>query len=341
MALRTFSAFAAFALSLTALPAFAQKDVFFGDGKPPLYQESETDRRFTKSKVNKALTHGTADANCVQLLGGLLTALAEVGPTLHNRDENFTLDPVLLEAVNTQLTTNRFPAVAYLAAMVRRVMIDRKLPDEWLTIAEQLNKQVQIIDVGKLRYLNDGIHPIDSFTFTLPALRERYDLEVKRATAIAQPDAAAEFRDVYLDREIAWGALTLLEIAPAKRRSGDEAESLEAILEWTPPQPQQHQLILHAVKKTPGVKVIARLAVKQYLDLAKVPRGKRMLVRGRFWEMNRGLTEVEVRDALLFEDRDWSRGVLLAENRAAFSCPFASNELTGVAPKQPGGFKHR
>ena len=44
------------------------------------------------------------------------------------------------------------------------------------------------------------------------------------------------------------------------------------------------------------------------------------------------------RDALIFEDRDFSRGVYLGDPNAVAACPLAINELTGVAPVQPGGF---
>src|SRR5690242_9604151 len=99
-----------------ALPAFAQKEVFFGlpGAKQPIFKEQDIDRRFKKSRLGKALYTGAGadDPNCLQLLGGLLTALAEAGPYFHRRDENFTLDPILLDAVNSQLSTPAFPATA-------------------------------------------------------------------------------------------------------------------------------------------------------------------------------------------------------------------------------------
>ena len=65
----------AVALALSSSSAFAQKEVFFGSGKPPVFKETDTDRRFGKSRIAKALSSGTEDPNCVQLLGGLFTAL--------------------------------------------------------------------------------------------------------------------------------------------------------------------------------------------------------------------------------------------------------------------------
>src|SRR5512147_2301457 len=88
---------------VSALPAFAQKEKFFGNGKPLVFREEGRDRQFAKTKFAKALASGTEDPNCVQLLGGMLTALAEIAPTLHQKDANFTLDPSLLSAVQLQL----------------------------------------------------------------------------------------------------------------------------------------------------------------------------------------------------------------------------------------------
>jgi hypothetical protein len=121
---------ASLALLLLALPAHAQKEVFFGTGKAPVFRESDTDRRFAKTRISKALAAGTDDPNCVQLIGGLLTALAEAGPYLHRKDENFIVDPYVLQAVQTQLSNGRFPGTAYFAAMVLR-----KLPTHRLTPA--------------------------------------------------------------------------------------------------------------------------------------------------------------------------------------------------------------
>lgn len=338
---------AALLLLLTASASWGQKQYFFGSGKPPLFKEEETDRRLLRSRLGRALEQGTQDPHCAQLLAGLLTVLAEVGPTLHQRDENFTVDPVLLQAVHAQLSTPRFPASAYLAAMVRRVLIDGKLPGGWLATAESLNQAALIIDLGKLRFMKQGPRPIDSFLFTLPALRARYELEVLRATSAATHDVKAEFRDTYLDREVAWGGATLLDVEltdpPPKGKKpppAEEPEAVIALLEWEPPSPQENQLTLFVTKKPPPVKIIAKLAPRQFVDLSAIPRGKRMLVRGRFWEMNHAVTEVEIRDALLFEDRNFSQGVVLADPSAVARCPLAVNELSGLAPRQPGGFRH-
>ena len=115
--------FAVFALSSIAL---AQKGGLFSKGKPAVVREAEIDKRFNKTKLAQGLRAGSEDPNCVQVLGALFTALGETAPMLHKKDDSFTLDPVLLAAVTAQLNTPRFPGSAYLTAMVRRVLIDRR-----------------------------------------------------------------------------------------------------------------------------------------------------------------------------------------------------------------------
>lgn len=326
---------------LWAAPARAQKELLFGTGKPPTFREEDADRRFLRSRVGRALARGTESRECVQLLGGLLTVLAEIGPTLHRRDENFVVDPHLLEAVRTQLSHPRFPASAYLAAMVRRVLIDRKLPDAWLETAEALNPKVQIIDLAKLRFLHHGLQTSESFLFTLPMLKERYAIEVERATTAAEGEAWTRFRDDYLDRDVAWGGLRLLDIRKVAPQDDESTKATwVAVLQWEPPSPDEGRLTAFAAEKEPPIKVVAKLAPEQYVELSRLSRGSRLLVKGRLWEAERGLQSLELRDALLFQDRDWSRGVVLADPRAVQACALAVNELGGIAPQQPGGFRH-
>ncbi|MGQ0508094.1 MAG: hypothetical protein ACT4TC_22575 [Myxococcaceae bacterium] len=335
---------------LLSSSAFAQADLLFGNGKPAIWREEELDRRFLKSKVNRALTQGTQDPRCAQLLGGLLTVLAEIAPRLHKRDDNFYLDPALVTALNTQMNSQRFPGTAFLQSMVRRVMIDRQMPRAWLDMAPSLNARMTI-DVGKLRYLADGVQPIDSFIFTLPVLRERYDIEVTRATTAAADTALTAFRDNYLLRDVAWGGLILIDAGPERKLSkkkapqNEEPTGLVAQLIYQelpeePTNPLMRQIPGFRQKAPPKVKISARLAEQQYLDLSKLPKGARLLVRGRLWEMRPGAKELELRDALLFEDRDWSKGASLVDPASVHGCPFAVNELTGLAPQQPGGFAH-
>lgn len=327
-------------------PALAQADVIFGSGKPPAFREEEFDRRFNKSRLNRGILKGTDDPHCLKLFGGLLTAVAEIGPTLHKRDQDFYVDPYLLQGVNAQLSSQRFPAQLFLTAMVRRVLIDRKLPKEWLELGAKLAAVVPQIDVGKLRYLADGLQPVDSFEFTLPMLRQRYELEVNRATTAARPGADEAFRSAYLDRDVAWSELVLTDLVPEKsRKEGEGPPTMIAHLEWRQ-QAQQGELnhhdpmsMLRPTKPRVLVKVKAQLAATQYLDVTKLPKGKRLLVKGRLWGIEKGVSEVELREALLFEDRDWSKGVPF-DPTAAARCPMAINDLTGVASRQPGGFAH-
>ena len=334
---------------LSALPALAQKDDLFGSGKPPTFREEPMDRKFAKSKLAKLLKAGTTEPACVELLGGLFVALAEIGPTLHKRDETIYLHPALVEAVNTQLTTPRFPAMAYLLSMVRRVLIDRRLPDEWLATAEALNAQVKIIDLPKLKMLNEQLALADSSAFTIPVLRQRYVTEALGANSAVTTDVLGTFRDRYLDRDIAWGGAFLVDVGlnqpkgrKKRRFASAEPEELVAILQWTPPDPKKRVLDLlgKTAEKVEPITLYARLQPKQYADVEKLYKNQRVLVKGRLWEMNKTMTEIEIREAVIFNENDWDQGVVLGNPAEIALCPAALNELTGLAPVQPGGFQH-
>ena len=342
---------------LLAPLAHAQPPSVFGPAAPLNYKEEEMDRRFERSRFQKALSQGTNDPRCAQLLGGLLTLLAETAPTLHKFDENFTLEPHLLDALGTQLTTPRFPGNLYLALMVRRVFIDKKLPPAWLETASRLRPHISTIDVGKLRYLSDGARPIENVNFTLNVLRERYAVEVQRATSIAAASAESLFRDNYLDREVTFTGLELDDLTtnrsapPPKKgeRGGVPASAgIVAHLMWKTPKTHGSDLkqIVDLMdpedsSASPGVKLTVRLRKEQYLDLTRLPKGTRVLVRGRLWDYKDGMSEIELRDAVLFHDRDWSKGVKLAAPTDLVLCPFAVNEVSGLAPQQGGGFETR
>ncbi|XXF75514.1 hypothetical protein P2318_20900 [Myxococcaceae bacterium GXIMD 01537] len=344
----------ALALGLLSLPASAQENPLFGSGKPPVFREEQLDRRFQQTKLFKALNQGTDDPNCGQLIGGLLTLVAEAAPLLHKRDENFYIDPHLVQAMNTQLSTPRFPAQPFFVSMMRRILIDKKLPEAWMATGTQLAPYYAPMDASKLRLIAEGVQPVDSFLLTLPVLRERYAEEVERANATAAETAEAAFRDSYLDHEVAFGGLEFVDaklVKPAKKprkRKGEdpviEDPYVEARLTFALPDkeaPMFESYVTQKTKKRPTVTVAARLLDKQYVDLARVTKGSRVLVRGRLWDFKKSVTEVEIRDALLFLDRDWSQGAGLADPRAVAACPLAVNDLTGVAPMQPGGFGKR
>lgn len=332
-----------------ALPALAQKEEIFGSGKPPTYREEKMDRKFARSRVAKLLEKGTDEPGCVQLLGGLYFALAEIIPTLHKRDQDFSLDPILIEAINTQLTTPQFPAMAYLVSMVRKVMILGHLPDAWLETATQLNKVVKIIDLAKLKSANEAVSLADSAYFTIPLLKQRYYAEVVGANSAVTTDVVASFRDTWLDRDVTWAGAILLDVGinqpkgkKKKKYRLAEAEELVAVLQWIPPDPRKKEIDLMGKlpEKVPPITIYARLQPKQYVDIEKLFRGQHVMLKGRFWEMNKQVTELEVRDAVLFNDPDWAQGVVLANPADVATCPAAVNELTGIAPDQPGGFHH-
>lgn len=343
------SALLALVLALLSLPAAAQPEALFGPGRgAPNLKEEDFDRRFLRSGFHRALSQGTNDAHCARLLGGMLTLLGETAPLLHKRDENFFLDPLLVEALNTQLSTPRFQANAYLVAMVRRVLMDQKMPEGWFQTAATLGPIVLTIDVGKLRFLSEGLKPIDSFFLTLPILRERYEIEVRRANTAAARSAETMFRENYMDRQVAFGALELLDVRveqpkkPKKRKGQPEEEEAPptavARMAWYPPDPNADKIDPFGEYKRVVVRINARLAPQQYLDLSRIPKGTRLMVRGRLWSVAKAVTEVELRDALIFQDRDWTRGNALVDPASVAQCPFANNDLMGAAPVQSGAF---
>ncbi|WP_426751437.1 hypothetical protein [Myxococcus sp. Y35] len=343
-----FNRLLALVLALSAMPATAQPELFFGNGQAPVFREEDLDKRFTRSKLNQGLKQGTQDAGCAQVLGAMLTLLGEAGVYFHKRDENFMLDPVLVNALSTQLVNQRFPGNAFFVAMVRRVLIDRKLPPEWLVTAEALAPHYPAIDTGRLRFLAAGVKPLDSFLVTLPALRERYAQEVQRATSVGASTAEALFRENYLDHEVAFSALELLDVKlvkPKKKRlkKGEEPEApyMLARLMWEEPEApttERYEFQFGKPTKRPRVEITAKLQDTQFTDLNKLLKGSRVIVRGRFWEYKKGLTSIELRDALLFPERDWTKTPILVDPATVASCPMAVNDLTGLAPIQPGAF---
>ncbi|MFY2559840.1 hypothetical protein ACN469_19575 [Corallococcus terminator] len=338
----------ALALSLLAGPAIAQPEFFFGTGEAPIFREEAVDKRFTRTRLYQALNQGTADANCAQVVGAFLTMLGEVGTQFHKRDENFMLDPALVQALGTQLVTDRFPGNSYFVAMVRRVLINKQLPGDWLQTAESLVPFYPAIDMARMRFLADGVKPVDSFLLTLPVLRERYAEEVSRVNSVAMSTAEALFRDNYLDHELAFSGMELVDVKlekPKKKKlkKGEEPEPerMVARLLWVEPEPPPtatYEFQFGKPRKRERVEITAILQDKQYVDLNKLLKGNRVLVRGRFWEYKKGLSSVEIRDALLFQERDWARVGTLVEPMALVSCPLAVNDLSGIAPVQPGAF---
>src|SRR5262245_22772459 len=100
--------------SFAAAPSALPQD-FFREGAPVVFREELDDRRFLKTAFHRALLQGTTDPACARVLSTLLLALGEVGPRLHRRDDNFYLDPTLVQLLASSATTERFPALTYLA----------------------------------------------------------------------------------------------------------------------------------------------------------------------------------------------------------------------------------
>jgi hypothetical protein len=322
--------------------ALAQAAAFFGSGEPMQFHEEKIDHQFLRTRLGHALSMGNPDPNCVQLLGGVFMLLAETAPRLHKRDENFYLDPPLLRALATQLSPG-FPASRYLGEMVRRVLIDGRMPADWLIVAERVNMSTHLIDLAKLKYLADGPNLIDSLYVSMPVFMERHRIEVEQANSSVSASAERAFRDAYLDHALTWGGLTLLDIVPVgdhkkhpRSHPAAEGAGMQAILEVPePPPPKTINSILHPEKPKPTRKVFARLAPHQYLDLQRLPKGVRLLVRGQLYDFNPRMDHFEFRDALLFEDRDFSQGIVLADPSAVARCALAQYDLELA---QPGGY---
>jgi hypothetical protein len=284
----------------------------------------------------RALSQGTNEPACVELLGGLLTAVGEAAPLLHEKDESFHLDPFLRDLLQTQLSTETFPAADYFLLMMRRIRLERRLPLAWANNAVALNPYVHTIDLAKLRFLAEGVRPIDSAAFTIPVLRDRWHAEVELANSVSADSAADEFRNAYLDHEVAFGGLTLIDLTvPSSSKDAKPTLGPVVVAEWTPPKPEIPVLSLDAVPKPPPkVRVKAILAEKQYVAVSRVPKNHRILLRGRFWAIDKTGTELELRDALLFEDRDWSQGRIANPSTVAL-CSAAVNDLLGLGAPQP------
>jgi hypothetical protein len=332
------------ALAQATSPTAAQ---VFGDGHAVQYHNTELDHRFGRSQIALALDKGTDDPSCTPLITGMLAMLADAAPTLHKRDENFTVSPPLVRALQTQLTVPGFPANVFLAAMVRRVYLERKLPPGWLSTAKKLDPTGTQIDLAKLRFLDDGLHPIDSMYFTFKYLLDRYDVEVKRANSAVAANAMQTFRETYLDHMIAWDGLTLLDVTreePDKSDkddalAGDAQPTLIAHLEVRPEDPYKNQPLaawFHKKKPKPW-RFTAKLKPEQYVDLARLPKRSKVIVRGRLFDFDDRLSHFEIRDALLFEDRSNAPAVFATRQQIA-KCPMAIDEINGISPRQPGGF---
>lgn len=337
---------------LAADVAFAQKEVIFGTSKPPVFRAEAHDQRFRRTRLSQALSKGEVSPECVQLLGGMLTAVAETGMQFHKRDETLFLPQSLSMAVDTQLSSPTFNGRAYYLSLVREVLIGGRIPASWVRVAQEIAPSYPALDLGKISFLSKRIEPIDSFHFTLQTLRNQYELEVKRATSVNASSAFANFKDDYTDRTVAWGDLVLTDLKLEKPQGKEGFDSYEppaqvAVLQVNAPQQSSNDftaMMPFAGRKKPKAKVLqisARLTDDQYIPLDRLPKGTRVMVRGRLWDFDKDVTKIELRDARIFLDPDWNRGATLALPGAVEHCKLAVNDLTGVSNnQQPAGFAH-
>lgn len=342
-------------------PAQVVDPELFGDGKLPTYREEETDRRFLKTAMKASLDQLPSDMACKKVVATLLTAYADALPYLHRKDQNFFVDPALLATLDRTASGPDFPARAYLAAMIRHTLITKRVPLAWIGAAEKLRKELQVpISAGRMQLFEDGLQPIDSFGFTVPALLDRYAREVKLATSMVSESAEERFRDKYMDRDVAWGGLILHDVfkeepppppkpTKATKRKKNEPEP--------PPPPPPEPLHTWAVVGFPvvtgsagipgvpnsGVQTVqlqirVRLAEEQYVELEKLPRGSRVLAKGHLWDFGPNLAHLELRDGFLFPDPDWSTWAGTATANDVRHCKAAVNDLSPYGQrKTPGG----
>ncbi|MFN7132614.1 MAG: hypothetical protein ACK4N5_11075 [Myxococcales bacterium] len=345
---------------LVTLPALAADVELFGSGKPPTWSESKIDKRFAKTRIAQALENPPTDRACAKVVGTLLTAFAEGAPYFHKKDQTFYLDPTLVGWFQEQLTTDRFPALAYLQMMVRRAMIEGKAPEAWLKTAKTLKARSGApIDLERLSYAADGVQLIDSFLFTLPMLQHRYQNEILLATSAGAATAQERFENQYLDRDVAWSGLLLadvVKVTPEKPKKGKKGkaepppEEPQETAYWAtlllPTQSPAMHPLFRAPPATPIV-VRVKLQPEQYVDVKKAVKATRYMTVGRLWAIRPGdgevsspvIADLELRDGLLFRDRDWSSAAELASLATmedVMGCPLAVNDLseTGLRDRQ-------
>ena len=352
-------------VTLFSWPALAQVvDVeLFGDGHLPSYREEDPDRRFLKSGIAAALASPPTDEPCARIVAELLVAYADALPYLHRRDQDFYLDPGLVNAVDRGVGNGPFPAKAFVASMIRRTLIDKRVRPEWIQTAEVLRKALAApIAVEKMKLYSTGVQTIDSWEFNIPALLNRYGREVKLAPSVAVEAADDKFRDKYMDRDITWGGLVLSDIAQEAPPEQPKTKGRKKKEPIPPPEPAQ----LHtwailgfpvgpapstipgmpAAGGVPMLQIRVRLKAEQPLDLSKFVRGQRVMVKGHLWDMGPDMAWIEVRDAVLFQDPDWSTWPGVANADDVRMCAIAVNDLSAYGsrphplPGRPDPFVH-
>ncbi len=339
----------ALAASLAAARASAEGPELFAP-KPYLFREDEQDKRFSNTRLAKALGQVPADAACARVAASYLMALAEAAPFFHKKDDRM----VLFTGMVAPLENRQFPAGEYLLHLLRRVAIDGKAPEAWLATARQLKSRIKApIDLARLEYAVDGLRPVDSVELTLAALVARYEEEVRLAPSLAQASALERFQDRYLDRDVVWGSLVLADIrtqGPPKLKKGESPSPSDGegrpYLQATflvPLASGPDNPFFPAPKKAP-IRIRARLASEQYLDVKAAVRTAKYVVHGRLFAFQAGsgmggsqTFGIELREALLFDDHDWSHYAGFASAQDAASCDACRNDLSPRGLKEPEG----
>ena len=80
--------------------------------------------------------------------------------------------------------------------------------------------------------------------------------------------------------------------------------------------------------QVPQLQIRVRLKDDQPIDLSKLVRGQRVLVKGHLWDIGPNMEFVEVRDAYLFPDVDWRSWPGLASAQDIARCDIAVNDLS-------------
>jgi hypothetical protein len=304
----------------------------FNPGAPPVFKEETDDRRFEKTAFFRALSEGPPSAPCARVLGSYFAALANAAPYFHKRDADFYVDQRLMQVLTSTAGGPMFPAPTYLTFMIRQVLIERSLPQAWFNTAKMLVARTGApIDLARLAFIADGVHRLDSFYFSLPALIDRYKKEVALAPSAGQPTARQEFHDRYVDREVAWGGLTLIDVQrvePEKSPPAAEVPTFIAHLALTFPLSQRDKMM--GRKAVDPLRITARLREKQYIDVTRVEVSRKFLIRGRLWSFDNLLQGIELNEAILFEETNWNTWNGTSSLADVASCPLCINELANI-----------
>jgi len=325
--------------------------------KPHVWREDEKDKRFWNTRLAKVLSLAPTNAACERVAASYLMALAEAAPFFHKKDDRL----VIFEGMVAPLESPQFAARDFLVHLLHRVAIDGKAPEAWLATARKLKERIKApIDLARLAYAVDGIQPVDSVELSLAALLSRYEAEVHLAPSLAQASALERFEDRYLDRDVVWSGLMLADIRKeepkkgAKRASaGGEAARPAYLATFLVPLRSSSESESDAppffqAPKPPPIRLRARLATEQYLDIKATVRSARYVVHGRLWGFKAGggkagvpSFDIDLREAFLFDDRDWSHYEGFASAEDAAACDACRNDLSPLGLKEAQGVGNR